>query len=206
MSQAFPLSWPPGRPRRTSRRTATFGTTKRGSFKSRLTVAEAMQRLQSELDLLGARYPIVSSNLEPRLDGLPRSGQREPTDPGIALYFQLNGKPHCMPCDTYDRAADNIAAIAGHIEATRKIERHGVATVAEMFSGFAALPPPDARRPWRDVLELANVPGSHITRETIMAAYRRLARSKHPDAGGSETAMSELNVARDEALKGNGNG
>lgn len=203
MTAAYPLSWPAGRPRTPlhRRKTAAFGTRGRSATgtKQALTVAEALARLQLQLDNLGARLPVISTNVETRLDGLPRSGAREPTDPGACLYFQLGGKPHAMPCDTYTKVADNIAAIAAHIEATRAIERHGVATVAEMFAGFAALPAPGATRPWTVVFGVNDRAG--ITPSVIEAAYRELAKRAHPDAGGSHEKMAELNAARDAALK-----
>lgn len=200
---AYPLQWPAGRPRKSSRKRATFGkkvNNGRWTEPRDLTVADALGRLQDELDKVGARHPVVSTNLETRLDGLPRSGQAEPRDPGVALYFQLGGQPHCMPCDTYDRVADNIAAIAKHIEATRAIDRFGVASVREMFTGFQALPAPGAKRPWREVLGFP--PASNPDREGIEIAYRSKAKSAHPDLpGGSHDAMTELGLARDEALK-----
>lgn len=206
MTQAYPLAWPHGRPRRRpqARKPGKFGKAtwregyggNRYSTKGELTVADARRRLQDELDRLGARLPVISSNMELRLDGLPRSGAREPEDPGVAVYFQLNGKPHCMPCDTYLRVADNLAAVAAHIEATRAIERHGVATVAEMFAGFQALPAPGARRPWWEVLGFVH---DRVTLDAVEEVYRSLARKRHPDAGGSVEAMAELNAARDEA-------
>ncbi|WP_246676740.1 MULTISPECIES: J domain-containing protein [unclassified Mesorhizobium] len=167
-----------------------------------MSVADALSRLQDELDRIGANLPVVSTNLQTRLDGLPRSGQSEPSDPGVALYFDLAGKPHCMPCDTYSRVAQNIAAIAAHIEATRAIERHGVSSVAEMFAGFTALPAPGAKRPWQVVMDFMPGDGPQITREVIESRYRRLASIRHPDKpSGSHAAMAELNAARDEALK-----
>lgn len=202
---AYPLQWPAGRPRKEHRKRAAFGKrVNNGKWDETkdLTVADAISRLQQEIDRLGARLPVISSNLEPRLDGLPRSGQSEPRDPGVALYFDLNGKPHCMPCDTYDRVADNIAAIAKHIEATRAIDRFGVATVAEMFTGFAALPAPGAKRGWREVMDFMPGDDPQITVEVIESRYRRLASTRHPDRpGGSHDKMAELNAARDEALK-----
>lgn len=198
---AFPLAWPRSRPRTdpVRRRVATFGTAKRSSagIKAPLTVADARQRLQDELDRIGARSAVLSTDVELRLDGQPRSG-REPADPGVAVYFQLDGRPHCMPCDTYTRVADNIAAVAAHIEATRAIERHGVASVAEMFSGFVALPPP---RAWHEILGTA----AEATRDEIEAAYRVAAKRAHPDRpGGSHDAMAALNAAREEGLRHGG--
>lgn len=202
---AYPLQWPAGRPRKTSRKRATFGKkvhNGRWTETKDLTVADSLGRLQDELDRIGARQPVVSTNLETRLDGLPRSGQAEPRDPGVALYFQLDGQPHCMPCDTYDRVADNIAAIAKHIEATRAIDRFGVASVREMFTGFQALPAPGAKRPWREVLKMEGFDAAQTDAQMIEARYRALAKKAHPDApGGSHDAMSELNAAKADALR-----
>lgn len=197
----YPLQWPAGRSRRRQdeRRYPVFRTAREGNGSKPISVAVALERLQRELGRLGARYPVVSSNLETRLDGLPRSGQRDPDDPGVAVYFELAGKPHCMPCDTYTTVAANIAAIAAHIEATRAIERYGVATVAEMFSGFAALPPPSYERPWREVFGLRTAP--HLSAAIVRNRYVELARERHPDHGGSDAMMAELNRARDDALR-----
>ncbi len=106
--------------------------------KGELAVTEALRRLQGAMDRLGARLPVVSTNLEPRLDGLPRSGQRKPEDPGAALYFRLNDTPVVLACDHYDTVAANLAAIAAHIDAMRAMERHGVGSLEQMFAGFAA--------------------------------------------------------------------
>lgn len=199
MTQAYPLQWPSQRHRTTMRRSANFNT-KTSNGQRNLTVAEAVYRLQREIDLLGASQYVLSTNLLLRLDGGPRSGQAEPDDPGAALYFHMAGTDHCLPCDRYNRVADNIAAIAKHIEATRAIERYGVANLSEMFAGFVALPPAgDRKRSWREVLGF--VPMSHPNRAGIELAFRNLAKMRHPDAGGSDGAMAELNRARDEALK-----
>lgn len=203
-AQAYPLQWPKGRPRRSpaSRRRARFSVSEwyansasnsRYKRQKGISVAEAVKRVIEEADRIGARGPVISSNIELRLDGLPRSGQREPQDPGVCAYFDLAGKPRAMPCDTYDTVAGNIAAIAAHIEATRAIERHGVATVAEMFEGFAALPPPKSC--W-DILGVPRGAG----RDAIDAAFRSKAKTAHPDLGGSAAAMAEINAAREQAL------
>lgn len=203
MTQAHPLQWPISRPRTKTPIRATFGkrVTRPGrtlASSESLTVADALGRLQREVDLLGAKNYVLSSNVQVRLDGLPRSGQPEPTDKGVALYFTLAGKPHCLPCDRYDRVADNIAAIAKHIEATRAIERYGVASLSEMFTGFLALPEP-GRRTWREVFGFG--PTEPISAAYLKDRYRAKSRYLHPDSpGGSTEAFNELTRARDEGL------
>lgn len=203
MTQAYPLQWPKARPRKTARKSANFGKKVRESGKSydshkALSIADAVQRLQDEIDRIGANNYVLSTNIQVRLDGWPRSDAAQPKDPGACLYFTLGGKPHALPCDTYDRVADNIAAIAKHIEATRAIERYGVATMEELFTGFTALPAPATTRPWREVFGLG---GQGYPRGAIDAKYRELAKQRHPDApGGSHEAMAQLNVAYEEAL------
>lgn len=201
---AFPLTWPAGR-RRTppqERQRAPFSTTREhrggGRQKAELPMSIACERVLAELTAFDTRYPLISSNVELRRDGQPRSDRAEPTDPGAAVYFTKSGRPYCLACDTYRRAADNLAAIAGHVEATRRQLRYGVATAEESLRAFEALPSPASERPWRDVLELRTA--ASVDREAVMVAYRRLARERHPDQGGSDSMMADLNVARGRAL------
>lgn len=203
MTTAYPLSWPLARPRTPApkRRVSPFSTTRESNtgWKRRtdLSVSGGIQRLVAALERLGARHIVISSNVEQRNDGYPRSSGREPDDPGVAVYFDLKDKPICMPCDTYTKVAGNLAAVAAHIDATRMIERHGVASIAEMFSGFAMLTAPGAAKPWWEVLQCR----SDASTDVIQAQFRRLARDRHPDNGGSNEVMAELSAARDQALR-----
>jgi hypothetical protein len=122
MTAAYPLQWPVGWKRIPAhhRQRAKFAKVNTdhhpqiGTWKSvqELTVADALRRLFRELDLLSASNCVVSTNVETRADGLPRSDRRAPDDPGVAVYFQLHGKDRVLACDKWDRVADNIAAIA----------------------------------------------------------------------------------------------
>lgn len=191
--EAYPLSWPQGKPR------TPWNRQKRGSFKREgrpLTMPGARDRVTDELRRLGARYVVVSSNVPVRLDGLPKAGQRKPDDPGVCVYFQLDAKPYAMACDTYDAVEQNLAAVAAHIEATRAITRHGVASAAETLQAFQALPAPGGRH-WTAVLGLQK----GATSSDIQQAHRRLLLDNHPDRGGNESAMADINAARDAALK-----
>jgi hypothetical protein len=169
-------------------------------------MAGAMDRLDGEVDRIGAAYPLLSTNVELRLDGRPRGGQSSPTDPGVCLYFSLKGQPIALACDTYDKVEQNIAALAAHLESLRAIERHGVATAAESLQAFAALPAPGSPqgRGWREVLAVSpdfdRRPRSDQLDE-IQRLYRQMAEARHPDRGGSTEAMAELNGARVAALR-----
>lgn len=203
--QRFPLAWPAHRPRKAA------GARKSGKFSADgrpVTMAVAVDRLDQELNRLGALYPVLSTNVELRLDGRPRSGQGNPSDPGACVYFSLQGKPFALACDTYTDVAQNVAALAAHLDHTRGIERHGVASAAESLEAFSALPPPSgatsqATRGWRDVLGFApTFPAGYATEDALTligVRYRERAGKAHPDNGGSDAAMAELNAARDAA-------
>jgi hypothetical protein len=170
------------------------------SYRSEVIVSKAIDRLQAELRRLGARDAVLSTNLRLGLRGEPLSGQPEPKDRGVAVYFKLKGKDRVLACDLWTSVAGNIAAIAAHIDALRRIERYGVGTLEQAFAGYDSLPAPGADNdpPWRKVLGLN---GGPVTEEQVSAAYRELAKVCHPDLqGGSHEAMAQLNRARDKGL------
>lgn len=210
MTQAYPLAWPIGWPRIgiAGRKRAKFGKEERrfssvpngGSWinKKDLTIQDGTDRIVAELRTMGVRDGgwVLSTNLELRNDGMPRSGQRMPTDPGVAVYWTRKGKQQVMAIDIYDRVQDNMAAIAASMNALRAIERHGGAQILDRaFEGFVALPPPDKFDPFA-VLGLK--PGA--SREEIETAFRAQAKKCHPDSGGSVDEFQKLERARRQAL------
>lgn len=198
MSQRFPLQWPAGWPRAPYRATAKFNqkvNTGRGFAETReVTVPIALDRLDRELELIRASYVTLSSNLELRLDGRPRAERAAPDDPGAAVYFRLDGRDMALACDKWDRVADNITAIAKHIEALRGMDRWGVGTAAQAFAGYELLPAPEQ---WFEILGIAPTASA----AEIEAAFRAKAKTAHPDAGGSDAAMARLNRAREDGRK-----
>lgn len=196
MINSYPLSWPDGWKR--SRDTKHGKFTRQGQW---LTVFDGIARVLAELERVGVGKDdvVISTNVPTRLDGLPRSNMPEPSDRGAAVYWRTGqNKPmQCMAIDIYNTVADNLGAIAATLAAMRAIERHGGAQVQErVFRGFAALPEKTGR-PWRDVLAYGNHAASV---DQIESTYRMLAKTRHPDMGGSHDAMAELNQAREEAL------
>lgn len=209
MTTAYPLAWPAGWPRARDRKRARFSRGERqyspqgsGSWinKRELSIADGTKRVLAELATFGVPHgeAIISTNLELRLDGLPRSNQSAPADPGVAVYWRRPGEQtKVMAIDLYDRVADNLAAIAATLNAMRAIERHGGAQILERaFTGFTALPSPAAVDCWA-VLGIA----PRSSADEVSRAYREKAKEAHPDSGGTAEAMAALNAARDAALR-----
>lgn len=202
MANAYPLSWPDGWPRTPSykRQDSKYRFRRNGSF---WTFAAARDALSTELDRIGARGVVLSSNYELRLDGLPRASGPQPSDTGIAVYFLLRDRQMVMASDMHMRGEENMRSITLSLEAMRQLGRHGGGMMMERaFQGFAALPPPIAGEPvdWRVLLGLVGEPNP--SREQIEHHFRIKAKSAHPDVpGGSHELMSRLNAARERALQ-----
>ena len=197
----YPLQWPVGWKRTpwNERKDANF---KR--YDKRLSIWDGCQRVLAELRRLGVdeNDVVISTNVETRLDGMPRSDRAAPSDPGVCVYWRRRDDMRCMAVDRYDKVADNLAAAAATLDAMRAIERHGGAAILDRaFTGFTALPAPivaGMSRPWWEVLGVH----MHATPEAINAAFRKLASEAHPDKGGTTDRMAEINRAREEGLAG----
>jgi hypothetical protein len=173
------------------------GMTSSWTAKRELSVADATARVLAALERMGLRRDdiVISTNLELRLDGLPRSNQRAPSDPGAAVYWSKGKARRCMAIDRYDRVEGNLAAIAATLEAMRAIDRYGGASILDRaFTGFVSLPAPE--QPWQ-VLGVS----MNATLAEIDAAYGKLAMKHHPDRGGDSGQMARINVARDAMLE-----
>lgn len=202
--EAYPLSWPAGWPRTPTDKIARarFGVsvekTNSSGMKWRqrgeVTNYVGRSRLFAELARLGATDVVLSTNVPSRKDGLPYSNAREPADHGVAVYFRIRGEPRVLACDRWDRVADNMAALAAHVEAIRGQLRWGVGSLEQAFGGYRALTAVGARRPWHDVL---GVPASASPGE-VEQRIRDLQRLHHPDRGGSHDQMAEINAAADD--------
>lgn len=204
----YPLSWPAGWKRTPSsqRQYARFGKSviKSGSTwnsKKSVTVAESTTRVHEELRRMGIREDdmVISTNLALRLDGLPRSGERKPDDPGAAVYWRKGAAAQmkCIAIDRYTTVEGNLAAIAATLEAMRAIERHGGAEILERsFQGFTALPQ-QASSTWRATLGFSA--DETVTVQIVDKRVRELAMVHHPDAGGDVTRFAEITAARTAA-------
>ncbi len=188
-TRAYPLYWPEGWPRSKYSQRARFGDH---------SVMEGRNVLANQVRLFGGSNLIISSNLELRLDGNPRSGQKQPVDRGVAVYFKRNKQDVALACDVYGTVEDNLWALCRTLDALRQIERDGSPSlINRAFKGFAALPDPDHRE-WWDVLHVSPTASPEEKRK----AYFELARRYHPDTGengGDPVLFDQVTKAYDMA-------
>lgn len=140
MRNPYPLQWPDGTFRRPAHR--------REPARFRVTLAEAIQDLLRELDLMHATNVVITSDLPTRSDGLPYSSGRA-DDPGIAVWAVVDSRERVFTCDRWLTAAANVRAIGKTVEAIRGLGRWGGSdTITRALGGFAALPPGDSEGTW----------------------------------------------------------
>ncbi len=191
-TEAYPLTWPTARPR------TPPGRRKDASFQ--VGFARSRDEMLNELRLLRARAVIISTSIPLRRDGLPYADFRQPDDPGVAVYFQRDGKPYVLACDSYRKVEHNLRAVGVTVEALRSIARHGASEMLEQaFTGFAQLPAPrTAEASWWDVLGVT----PETPADEVRAAYYALAEKFHPDKpGGSDHTMARINRAYQQATE-----
>lgn len=181
---AYPLFWPTGRVRSKQRKT-------NGQFKT--SFASARDNCEHEIKLLGGTKTVISTNIRLKRDGRAEHvdfGKTIP-DPGVAVYFQRNGKEMCFACDCWNHVQDNMHAIALTISALRGIARWGTGDMMEAaFRGFAALPERTSSA-WHEVLGVR----INASPEQVKEAYRVLVKKHHPDLGGNAEQMRRVQAA-----------
>lgn len=185
---AHPLCWPVARPRTRVR--------SRPKFAARSFTA-ARDGLLAELKRLGATGVVLSTNVALRQDGLPYAGQRQPDDPGVAVYFSRKGRDLCLTCDRWAKVEENMDALRRWIEAQRGQERWvGSEMIEAVFTGFAALPPASkGAQGWWTVLGVSPIAEAGV----VERAYRALAMQYHPDRnGGDGSRFAAINAAHAE--------
>ena len=180
ITDGYPLQFPVGKERNKSPENARFGEH---------TVAQASIWLRKEIEKLGGKNLVISCNLMLKLDGLPYSGQKKPSDCGVAVYFKLKDKEQCFPCDRWNSVEHNLWAIYKSIEAIRGLERWGAKDMMESaFKGFQALPSPE---------QVTNTKVRYFSGCNSLSEgkerFRNLVQELHPDKGGNQDDFMELN-------------
>lgn len=188
IKEGFPLQWPLHWPR--------TEPDNREWSKFRCTLGRSRDGLLTEIKRLGGEYPIISSDLVLRRDGIPHASQRNPDDPGVAVYFMLFGKQQCIPCDKWRNISDNLRALEKTIDALRGIERWGAKEMVEAaFQGFTALPAPGDI-----VCDKFNYFSDCHSKEESTHKYKQLCKTLHPDHGGNIDEFNEMKQQYEQRL------
>lgn len=184
------------RPLGTWTETETSPRRSRHAFKA--SWSSTMGLLERELDHLDAERIVLQADFadrDLRLDGMPRSGARQPEHPGIRIAFDSTHGPLTYATDAYEFWQHNVRAIALGLEALRAVDRYGVTRRGEQYTGWkqleagpSSMTPTDAARfiaehgepgliefgGWANLADPAYA-------EALRAAIRRAQRKLHPD-------------------------
>lgn len=150
---------------------------------------------------------------ELRRDGSGLLANVQPEHPGVIVSFESDDAgPLRFSCDRYDAGRGqgwrhNLRAIALGLQALRAVDRYGLGSGREQYTGFGALPPgaPTAMGPATMTIDQAQRlleldAQAYRVPEDVRRAYRRLAPEHHPDRGGDPDRFRELTLARDLLL------
>jgi hypothetical protein len=179
---AYPLSWPPHFPRTKRRAPSRFNTPLTTALGN---VQTSLMKFARDSQMLIDQI-VISSNVS--------LGNDYPKDPGVAIWFRWDGQQVAIPVDKYSTVEANLQSIYHIIEARRIELRHGtLAIVRATFQGFMLAAP--SSKPWWEILEVHE----RASIEEIRSAYRKKAAINHPDRGGDDTVMAQINEAWKQA-------
>lgn len=168
--------------------------------------SDTLSLLSSELDHLDGRDVVIQADFRDediRLDGLPRSGARQPSHPGVIVSFESKVGPLQYATDAHEFWQHNVRAIALGLQALRAVDRYGITRSHEQYRGWRQLGAgngPTSREQAERLLGLGfNEAGPEVLRDH----YRRALRAAHPDHGGStEHLMAVREAGRLLGVKG----
>jgi hypothetical protein len=161
---------------------------------------DTLYKLEYELDQLKATEIVIEADFREdqiRIDGWPKSNQA-PIYAGVKVSFNTPNLGRLeYATDVCEFWQHNVRSIALGLEALRAVDRYGITSGRQQYTGFKALPSANGdRRPaavWvaKLVYEVGEsqrtavttlLSGSHEDRRKIINMAKRKA---HPDTGGS---------------------
>ena len=168
---------------------------------------DTVSLLQREVKhlLLGGSMAVLEVDIPAALfrkDGLPRADARARSR-GVVLTIPSKHGPLVYPCDTFVKSRyansggedwqHNARAIALSLEALRKVDRYGVTSRGQQYSGFRQLAAPagvEPRSPVEVIAEVLGIDPRDVLEETDHASlYRRARRAAHPDSPGGSSGI-----------------
>lgn len=169
--------------------------------------------LDRELGMLNARQIVLQIDVREddlRLDGQLRANAR-PQGPRVALAFESKHGPLRYYCDRWNDWQANLRGIALGLEAQRKLERYGITSRGEQYTGWKAIGAGIEMGPASMSLQEAAefISRHHDEDDSDQWAseildspwfrddlYRAAAKRLHPDTGGDEAMFKRLVEAK----------
>lgn len=135
-----------------------------------------------------------------RLDGRPRAGAPNPSHPGVEISFDSRHGRLAYATDVCSRWEDNVRSIALGLEALRAVDRYGVASRGQQYTGWRELPSGAGRgviiantdEAWAILLAAADEGADDLDLE---GTWREAAKRTHPDGGGDGTKFIRVKAA-----------
>lgn len=186
-------SWPGELRGRASRKSPPFQSSYTGT----------LEVLDRELRMLRATVTVVQLAVnegQVRRDG-KLYARVHPDHPGVILSFDTKAGHFRYACDMFSHWHANLRAIALGLEALRKIERYGIGSGTEQYTGFLQLETAPSMT-FDDALTLFadwNNESKPLLRqgwwERRAEFYRAASKATHPDTGGSVAAFDRMRTA-----------
>jgi hypothetical protein len=178
---------------------------------------DTMDQLDRELRMLRATVTVVQIAVnegQVRRDGKLRAGAM-PDHPGVILSFDTKAGHFRYACDRFTHWHANLRAIALGLEALRKIERYGIGSGTEQYTGYLQLETTPSSEKFFSAATAAEFIARHCGEDASNVRtwwarhgtryYRTAAAKLHPDASSGDVdlfkrlqaAKSFLDAARD---------
>lgn len=167
---------------------------------------QTLRLLDDELTRIGATNVVVQldiSESDIRIDGTLKA-VKSPRSSRVILTFETKkiGAVQ-IPCDRFYGWKENLRAIALGLEALRKMDRYGITTRGEQYTGWKALPPASGITTTEAaatfIEQHSNIHEAKIRSDAahFWTGYKQAAKKLHPDAGGDREQWEQLSRARD---------
>ncbi len=178
---------------------------------------QILEMLERELRHLNYRHGscvllTAHTPYDVRNDGTLRQGARKPEHPGVVVHFDVYDQknkryvPMSFECDNFVSFDANLQAIAGAMEALRKVDRYAVTGGGKSnahYEGYKALPSAEGSVGTRESAAAFMATHSGVAMKEILisptamtTAYRKAASALHPDSGGNNDDFIKLQEAR----------
>lgn len=149
--------------------------------------SDTLALVRYEIERLDGRDVVIGAAFREediRLDGMPRSGAREPWHPGIEISFD---SPHGRLVYATDVCAfwqHNVRSIGLGLEALRAVDRYGITRRGEQYAGFLKL----------ETSQASPERGRELVEEA--GGIKQALMRHHPDQGGDPRRFADVQAYR----------